>query len=186
MPFTKTPLPGLLIFEPKIFGDARGYFFESYNEKIFSAEGLQMKFIQDNQASSTFGVIRGLHYQLNPYAQTKLIRVLWGVILDVVVDVRKNSPTYGQAYTIELSSENKKQLLVPKGFAHGYSVLSATAEVLYKCDSFYNKEREGGIAWNDPALKIDWQVPERNAKVSEKDLNNPLFSDSINNFIFND
>jgi dTDP-4-dehydrorhamnose 3,5-epimerase len=186
MPFTTTPFPGLLIFEPKIFGDERGYFFESYNEKIFSAEGLQMKFIQDNQASSTFGVIRGLHYQLNPYSQTKLIRVLSGVILDAVVDVRKNSPTYGEAYTIELSSENKKQLLVPKGFAHGYSVLSETAEVLYKCDAFYNKESEGGIAWNDPALKIDWRVPESSAKVSEKDLHNPLFRDSVNNFVFND
>ena len=159
MPFTKTHFPGLLIFEPKVFEDNRGYFFESYNQEIFSEEGIEINFIQDNQASSSFGVIRGLHFQLQPYAQTKLVRVLSGNIIDAAVDIRKNSPTYGKAYTIELSAENKKQLLVPKGFAHGYSVISETAEVFYKCDEFYNKESEGGIAWNDPALNIDWQIP---------------------------
>ena len=155
----KLQFPGLLIFEPKVFGDNRGYFFESYNQKVFSEEDIEINFVQDNQASSTFGVIRGLHFQIEPYAQTKLIRVLSGKIIDAVVDLRKNSPTYGKAYTIELSSENKKQLLVPKGFAHGYSVISETAEVFYKCDAFYNKESEGGIAWNDPSLNIDWQIP---------------------------
>lgn len=184
MPFIETLFPGLLIYEPKVFEDHRGYFFESYNEKTFSEAGVQIKFIQDNQASSSFGVIRGLHYQLDPYAQTKLIRVLSGAILDVVVDIRKNSPTHGQAYTIKLSAENKRQLLVPKGFAHGYSVISETAEVLYKCDAFYNKESEGGIAWNDPALKIDWQVPTESAKISEKDSILPSLIDCNNNFIF--
>lgn len=169
MTFIKTEFPGLLVFEPKIFEDKRGYFFESYNKKIFSQEGVEIHFIQDNQASSSYGVIRGLHFQASPFAQTKLIRVLSGTILDAVVDLRKNSPTYGKAYTIELSSENKKQFLVPKGFAHGYSVLSETAEVFYKCDEFYHKESEGGIAWNDSALNIDWQIPVASAIISEKD-----------------
>lgn len=186
MPFTETSFPGLLIFEPKVFGDDRGYFFESYNQKIFSLEGVEINFIQDNQASSSFGVIRGLHFQLMPHSQTKLIRVLSGKVIDAVVDLRKNSPTYGKAYTIELSSENKKQLLVPKGFAHGYSVISETAEVFYKCDAFYNKESEGGIAWNDPALNINWQIPPESVKVSDKDSNYPGMENCNHNFIFND
>ena len=136
MPIIKTGIPGLLIFEPAVFEDSRGYFFESYNEKVFAAEGIDIKFVQDNQSKSAYGVIRGLHYQLNPHAQTKLVRVLSGSILDVVVDIRKSSPTYGRVFSIELSAENKKQILVPKGFAHGFSVLSKTAEVLYKCDAF--------------------------------------------------
>ena len=163
--FTKTEFSGLLIFEPKIFKDDRGYFFESYSQKIFT----DINFVQDNQASSSYGIIRGLHYQNEPFAQTKLIRVLSGSILDVSVDLRKNSPTYGKVYTIELSAENKKQLLIPKGFAHGYSVISETAEVFYKCDAFYHKESEGGIAWNDPALNIDWQIPFDKVIVSDKD-----------------
>ena len=182
MPFIKTQFPGLLIFEPKIWGDDRGYFFESYNQKAFSAEEIEISFIQDNQASSVFGVIRGLHYQLNPYAQTKLIRVLSGNILDVAVDIRKNSPTFGKAYTIELSAENKKQLLVPKGFAHGYSVISATAEVFYKCDEFYNKESEGGISYNDPFLNIDWGINKNEAIISEKDMQHPALHECKNNF----
>ncbi len=184
MPFTKTQFPGLLIFEPKVFGDNRGYFFESYNQKIFSAENLEINFVQDNQASSVFGVIRGLHYQLAPYAQTKLIRALSGTIIDAVVDLRKNSPTYGKAYTIELSAENKKQLLVPKGFAHGYSVISETAEIFYKCDAFYNKESEGGIAWNDFDLNIDWQIPLHSAIISDKDAVLPSLKNCNHNFIF--
>jgi len=185
MPFTKTEFPGLLIFEPKVFGDHRGYFFESYNQKAFLEEGIEINFIQDNQASSSFGVIRGLHFQLQPYAQTKLIRVLSGKIIDTVVDIRKNSPTYGKAYSIELSAENKKQLLVPKGFAHGYSVISETAEVFYKCDAFYHKESEGGIAWNDPALSINWQIPAENVKVSEKDSFYPSLENCQHNFSYN-
>ena len=182
MPFIKTDFPGLLVFEPKIFEDSRGYFFESYNENTFAAEGVTIKFVQDNQAQSSYGVIRGLHYQLNPHAQTKLVRTLSGSILDVVVDIRKGSPTYGKAFVIELSAANKKQLLVPKGFAHGYSVISQTAEVFYKCDEFYHKESEGGIMYNDPALKIDWQIPADKAIISEKDMNYPGLHDCINNF----
>ncbi len=185
MPFIKTEFPGLLVFEPRVFEDNRGYFFESYNQKIFSAEGVEINFVQDNQASSSFGVIRGLHYQLNPFAQTKLIRVLSGKIIDAVVDIRKNSPTYGNAYTIMLSAENKKQLLVPKGFAHGYSVISETAEVFYKCDEFYHKESEGGIAWNDPALHIDWQIPADKITVSDKDQNYDVLENCVHNFVFN-
>jgi dTDP-4-dehydrorhamnose 3,5-epimerase len=184
MPFTKTDFPGLLIFEPNLFEDSRGYFFESYNENIFLTEGVKIKFVQDNQAQSSYGVLRGLHYQLAPYAQTKLVRALSGSILDVVVDIRKGSPTYGNVFTMELSAANKKQLLVPKGFAHGYSVLSQTAEVFYKCDTFYNKESEGGILYNDPLLKIDWQIPADKAIVSAKDLLLPGLNNCINNFIF--
>jgi len=185
MPFIQTPFPGLLVFEPKVFEDKRGYFFESYNQRLFSEKGIEINFVQDNQASSTFGVIRGLHFQKNPHAQTKLIRVLTGEIIDAVVDIRKNSPTYGNAYTILLSAENKKQLLVPKGFAHGYSVISETAEVFYKCDGFYNKESEGGILWNDPALKIDWKVPADKSIISEKDENYPVLENCEHNFVFN-
>jgi len=186
MPFIKTEFRGLLIFEPKIFEDNRGYFFESYNQRVFSAEGIEINFVQDNQASSTFGVVRGLHYQLEPYAQTKLIRVLTGTIIDAVVDIRKNSPTYGKAYSIELSSKNKKQLLVPKGFAHGYSVISEMAEVFYKCDQFYHKESDGGIAWNDPALQIDWRIPADKITVSEKDKHHQLLENTAHNFVFKD
>lgn len=184
MPFTTTDFEGLLLFEPKVFGDNRGYFFESYNEHVFKEEGLEIKFVQDNQARSLYGVIRGLHYQQNPYAQTKLIRVLSGKILDVVVDIRLGSPTYGKTLSIELSDENKKQLLIPKGFAHGYAVLSETAEVFYKCDAFYNKDSEGGIIYNDPDLAIDWQIPADKAITSEKDMIYPRLKNCTHNFIF--
>jgi dTDP-4-dehydrorhamnose 3,5-epimerase len=184
MPFIKTDFSGLLIFEPKVFEDSRGYFFESYNQKQFSAEGITINFVQDNQAQSTYGVIRGLHYQLNPHAQTKLIRVLSGAILDVVVDIRKGSPTYSKVFTIELTATNKKQLLIPQGFAHGYSVLSTTAEVLYKCDEFYHKESEGGILFNDASLNINWQIPAEKAIVSEKDVLYPGINNCINNFSY--
>jgi dTDP-4-dehydrorhamnose 3,5-epimerase len=184
MPFTKTHIPDLLIFEPRVFDDPRGYFFESYNANTFLAEGVAIKFVQDNQAKSSYGVIRGLHYQLAPYAQTKLIRVLSGAILDVAVDIRKGSPTYGEVFAIELSADNKKQLLVPKGFAHGYSVISETAEVMYKCDEFYNKPSEGGIVYNDPKLNIDWQIPADKALISDKDMVHPGIDDCVNNFVF--
>ncbi len=184
MPFIKTEFPGLLIFEPTVWEDDRGYFFESYNQNTFSAEGIEIKFLQDNQASSMYGVIRGLHYQLDPHAQTKLIRVLSGSILDVVVDIRKNSPTYGKIYTIELSAENKKQLLVPKGFAHGYSVISNTAEVFYKCDEFYNRNSEAGIAYNDATLNIDWGVDKNKTIISEKDMKHPGLTECRNNFVY--
>lgn len=176
MPFIKTDFPGLVIFEPKVFGDERGYFFESYNHQLFVNEGLEYNWVQDNQSSSVYGVIRGLHFQKGNYAQTKLVRCLNGSILDVVVDLRKTSPTFQQVFAIELTSEKKNALLVPKGFAHGFSVLSEYAEVLYKCDELYNKEQEAGLLYNDPLLKIDWMIPNDKAIVSEKDKTHPLFS----------
>jgi len=185
MPFTTTEFPGLLIFEPAVYKDDRGYFFESYNEQTWLKEGLNYHFVQDNQSFSHYGVIRGLHYQLDPYPQTKLIRVLQGKIIDIAVDLRQGSPTFGKHMAIELSAENKKQFLIPAGFAHGFSVLSATAEVSYKCDGFYNKDSEGGIRYDDPVLNIDWQVPLEKAIVSQKDLDLPTFADCRNNFKFN-
>ncbi len=184
MPIIKTEFSGLIIFEPTVFKDSRGYFFESYNENLFQAEGITARFVQDNQSKSSYGVLRGLHYQLNPHAQTKLVRVLSGKILDVAVDIRKGSPTYGKAFSIELSAENNKQLLIPKGFAHGFSVLSETAEVMYKCDEFYHKELEAGIIYNDSSLNIDWQIPADKAIVSDKDLQQPILLNCINNFVF--
>lgn len=184
MPFIETDFPGLIIFEPSIWEDDRGYFFESYNQQVFSEAGINVNFLQDNQVSSVYGVIRGLHFQMDPYAQSKLIRVLSGSILDVAVDIRNGSPTYGKVYSLELSAENKKQLLVPKGFAHGYSVLSNTAEVHYKCDAFYNKQSEGGIAYNDPALNIDWKVDKEKVVVSDKDKHYPGLDTCENNFVY--
>lgn len=184
MPFIPTPISGLLVFEPKVIEDSRGYFFESFNLKTFQAEGIDINFVQDNQSSSNYGVIRGLHYQLDPYAQVKLIRVLSGSILDVAVDIRKGSPTFGKSFSIELSAENKKQLFIPAGFAHGFSVLSELAEVLYKCSSFYNKESEAGILYNDPSLNIDWKTTAGKEIISEKDKGLPLFAECRNNFIY--
>jgi len=184
MPFTEVPIPGLLVFEPAVFADSRGFFFESYNEKNFQAQGINEHFVQDNQSKSEYGVVRGLHYQLNPFAQTKLVRVLVGRVLDVAVDLRKNSPTYGKFFSIELSAENKKQLYIPKGFAHGFSVLSETAEVLYKCDNFYNKQSEGGILLDDADLNIDWQIPANDLILSDKDKKNSRFADIQVNFEF--
>jgi len=182
MPFLKTDIPDLLLFEPKVFEDSRGYFFEAYNEQVFQQEGLDINFVQDNQSKSSYGVIRGLHYQLPPYEQTKLVRVLEGSILDVAVDIRKGSPTFGQSYVVELSAEKKNQLLIPAGFAHGFSVISPVAIVLYKCDQFYNKESEGGIRFDDPSLNINWQIEKGKEVVSEKDLALPLFADCKNSF----
>ena len=186
MPFIQTPILNLLVFEPKIHEDSRGYFFESFNLQTFRAEGIDINFVQDNQSSSKYGVIRGLHYQLNPSAQVKLIRVLSGRILDVVVDIRKGSQTFGKNFSVELTAENKKQLFVPAGLAHGFSVLSEEAEVLYKCDSFYNKDSEAGILYNDPSLNIDWKIPAEKEIVSEKDKGLPLFAECRNNFIWNE
>ncbi|MEP7277984.1 MAG: dTDP-4-dehydrorhamnose 3,5-epimerase [Bacteroidota bacterium] len=184
MPFTQTAFPDLLVFDPPVYGDERGYFFESYNAGTFHKSGVNIKFIQDNQARSVYGVVRGLHFQHQPFAQTKLIRALQGTILDVAVDLRVGSPSYGKVFSTQLSAENKKQLLVPQGFAHGYSVLSETAEVFYKCDNFYNKESEGGMAFNDPGLAIDWQIPADKMILSPKDLLYPGFSACSHNFIF--
>lgn len=169
MPFTETGFSGLLVFEPKVFPDSRGYFFESYNETVCHAAGIDTTFIQDNQAASEYGVIRGLHYQAPPYAQAKFIRVLSGAILDAVVDLRSDSATFGKIYSIELSAENKLQLFIPRGFAHGYSVISDTAEVFYKVDNKYDKSSEGGLMYNDDILGIDWRIEKEATLVSEKD-----------------
>jgi dTDP-4-dehydrorhamnose 3,5-epimerase len=182
MQIDKTPFKDLLVLTPKIFADNRGYFFESHNNKTLEVAGLRYDWVQDNQSHSTYGVIRGLHFQKNPTAQTKLVRVLQGEILDVVVDLRRSEPTFGQAYSILLSAENKQQLLVPKGFAHGFSVLSESADVLYKCDALYNKESESGICYNDAELAIDWKVPNDKVIVSEKDLVLSSFKDHDSNF----
>ena len=184
MPFMQTSIPDLLVFEPKVFEDNRGYFFESFNRQTFKAEGIDINFVQDNQSLSKYGVIRGLHYQLQPHPQVKLIRVLLGRIVDVAVDIRKGSPTFGKSFSIELSAENKKQLFIPAGFAHGFSVLSERAEVLYKCDSFYNRESEAGILYNDISLNIDWRIPGGKEIISEKDRGLPLFAECQNNFQF--
>lgn len=170
MTIIPTPLAGCFIIENRIFGDDRGYFFESFNQKTFSdATGITTPFVQDNQSFSGFGVLRGLHYQTGEHAQAKLVRVLQGEVLDVAVDIRKGSATYGQHVTIELSDDNKRQFYVPRGFAHGFVVLSQTASFFYKCDNIYNKAAEGGIMYNDADLKINWQIPEAEAKLSDKD-----------------
>jgi dTDP-4-dehydrorhamnose 3,5-epimerase len=182
MKFIHNDIQGLVIIEPGVFEDSRGYFFEAYNQSLFEKNGITTTFVQDNQSRSSFGVIRGLHYQLNPAAQAKLVRVLDGRILDVAVDIRKGSPTYGQHFDIELSSDNKKQLYIPEGFAHGFSVLSETAIVLYKCNAFYNKSSEGGIRFDDTELGINWQVDPAAAVVSEKDVVLPSFKEALNNF----
>lgn len=184
MAFIETDFPGLVVFEPRVFGDNRGYFYESYNANNFKAAGINAVFVQDNQARSTYGVLRGLHYQLGEHAQAKLVRVIEGSVLDVVVDLREGSPTYGQSYSIELSAENKKQLFVPRGFAHGYVVLSETAEFFYKCDNFYNKESEGGLIFNDPQLNIDWKIDLSVAQLSEKDLVLPTLGKHRGSFQF--
>jgi dTDP-4-dehydrorhamnose 3,5-epimerase len=184
MPFLTTDIPGLLVFEPNVFEDSRGYFYESWNEKVFHEQGIDIRWVQDNQSSSAFGVIRGLHYQLPPFAQTKLIRVIKGRILDVVADIREGSPTYGRTYSKVLSAKNKRQLYIPKGFAHGFSVLSKKAEVLYKCDEFYNKSSEAGIIYNDPALGIDWRIPAGEEMVSEKDQHLPVLENCTNSFVY--
>lgn len=184
MPFITTDFTGLLIFEPVVFGDERGYFFESFNQKTFHAEGVNYTWIQDNQSYSKYGVIRGLHFQNPPKAQTKLVRVLHGSIWDVAVDIRKGSPTFGKSFGIELSSENKLQLLIPHGFAHGFSVLSKEASVLYKCDYLYDKNAEGAIIYNDPVLNIDWKIPAHEVVLSPKDLVCPTLSAANNEFVF--
>jgi len=175
MNIIKTEFPGLVIVEPKVFGDARGYFFESYNEKVLSDIGIQTVFKQDNQSFSKYGVIRGLHFQKNPHAQTKLIRVIEGTIYDVALDLRKDSPMFGKWFGLELSAENKLQLYIPQGFAHGFSVLSEQAVILYKCDNFYNPQSEGGVLYKDPALNIDWKIDAAEAIVSDKDKILPTF-----------
>lgn len=182
MKIEKTFIKDLVLISPSVFEDARGYFFEAYNKSKFSDLGISIDFVQDNQSFSQKGTLRGLHYQNPPFAQTKLVRVLQGEIIDVAVDLRKDSPTFGKHFSVLLSAENKKQLLVPQGFAHGFSVLSETAVVLYKCDQYYNKESEGGIRFDDPTLAIDWGMDLKNAIVSEKDQILPDFTNCNSQF----
>jgi dTDP-4-dehydrorhamnose 3,5-epimerase len=182
MKFEQTPIKDLVILTPDVFEDERGFFFEAYNKNKLSGLEIEIDFVQDNHSFSLRGTLRGLHYQNPPFAQTKLIRVLQGGIMDVAVDLRKNSPTFGKHFGIHLSAENKKQLFVPQGFAHGFSVLSETAVVMYKCDQFYNKQSEGGIRYDDPTLNIDWGMDLADAIVSEKDLILPDFANCNSQF----
>lgn len=173
MTIKETPIKGLFEIEPRVFGDARGHFFESYSARDFKEAGIDIDFVQDNQSLSSKGVLRGLHFQNPPYAQDKLVRVIQGAVLDVAVDVRKASPTYGEWYAVELTAENKKSLLIPKGFAHGFLTLEDQTIFCYKCSDFYHPEAEGGIRWNDPDLAINWNFD--SPQINEKDQQQPLF-----------
>ncbi len=184
MKIITTPISGLIVIEPKVFTDARGYFYESYNQKSFENEGIKNIFVQDNQSKSNKGVLRGLHYQLEPFAQAKLVRVISGSVFDVAVDIRKGSPTFGQWFGEILSAENKKQMFVPRGFAHGFLVLEDNTEFFYKCDNFYSKEHDRGIKFDDPAIGIDWNFPLENLILSDKDKTAPLLKDAEYNFVY--
>ena len=179
MKVIKTAIDGVVIIEPKVFADSRGYFFESYNKQRFNeATELDIDFVQDNQSKSCYGVLRGLHFQKPPYAQCKLVRCVRGKVLDVAVDIRKSSPTFGKYVAVELTEDNHRQLFIPHGFAHGFVVLSEEAIFQYKCDNFYHKESEGAIAWNDPEINIDWTIPFDDVMLSDKDKVNPLLKDA--------
>ncbi len=182
MEIIQTGIKDLVIVKPKIFEDARGFFFETYNEKRYKEMGINANFVQCNQSKSCYGVIRGLHYQLAPHSQSKLVSVTVGKVFDVAVDLRKNSPTFGQWYGVELSEENKLQFFIPKGFAHGFSVLSEKAIFSYMCDEFYAPQADRGIMYNDPTLNIDWRIPTENAIISDKDNKHPLLKDAELNF----
>ncbi len=178
-----TEIEGLKIIEPRIFGDARGYFFESFNERDFVEQtGLEVRFVQDNESKSRYGVVRGLHFQKPPFAQSKLVRVVKGRVLDVAVDIRKGSPTYGRHVAVELTEDNHRQLFLPKGMAHGFAVLSDEVLFQYKCDEYYHPESEGAIAWDDPALAIDWHLPKGDVLLSEKDSHHPKFNEFVTPF----
>lgn len=191
MEIIKTKLDGVLIIEPKIFQDARGYFFESFSQREFDEKvapvlGHTVTFVQDNESMSSYGVMRGLHYQKMPYTQSKLVRVVKGSVLDVAVDIRKGSPTFGQHVAVELTEENHRQFFVPRGFAHGFAVLSETAIFQYKCDNFYHPEADAGINIKDESLAIDWRIPVEDALLSEKDLKHACLKDSVLDFDIND
>jgi dTDP-4-dehydrorhamnose 3,5-epimerase len=177
MEIIKTSIEGLVIIRPRIFSDSRGYFFESYSQRDFEKEVGDIHFVQDNESKSSYGVLRGLHFQKPPYAQSKLVRVIKGTVLDVVVDIRKGSPTYGKWEAVELSEDNKLQLFIPRGFAHGFSVLSKEALFQYKCDNFYHPEAEGAIAWDDPQLNIAWRLPKDSIILSAKDMKHPSLAE---------
>ena len=171
MKVIKTDIEGVVIIEPEVFGDIRGYFMESFSQRVFEREVAPVRFVQDNRSYSRYGVVRGLHYQREPYAQSKLVSCVVGRVLDVAVDIREGSPTYGKHVAVELSAENHRQLFIPKGFAHGFAVLSEEALFEYKCDEFYHPEAECGIAWNDPRIGIDWRLPKEDVILSAKDSN---------------
>ena len=177
MKIVKTKIEGVVIIEPQIFEDARGYFFESWNKAKMAEAGLDYDFIQDNQSKSCYGTVRGVHFQKGEFSQAKLVRVLQGTVLDVAVDLRKDSPTFGQHVAVELSAENNRQLMIPRGFGHGFSVLTPTAVFAYKCDNVYNKASEGGVRFDDPALGIDWKINPKDAVLSDKDKVLPLLKD---------
>lgn len=180
-----TAINGVVIIEPRIFGDNRGYFFESFSQREFEEKVCRTTFVQDNESKSIAGVVRGLHFQKPPFTQSKLVRVVRGAVLDVAVDIRKGSPTYGQHVAVELTEDNHRQFFVPRGFAHGFAVLSDEAIFQYKCDNYYAPQSEGAIAWNDPALGIDWRVPTENRILSEKDMHHPLLADLDSPFDIN-
>lgn len=184
MQIIETKIPGLLIIEPKVFSDDRGYFYETFQNRRYKESGIDAEFIQDNEAYSGYGVVRGLHYQLAPYSQAKLVRVIQGTVYDVAMDIRKGSPTFGQWVGIELSETNKRQFFVPKGFAHGYSVISKSAIFSYKCDNLYHPQSERGININDPSLDINWMIPENEMIISPKDLVLPIFEQAEINFTY--
>ena len=178
----KTNIEGVVIIEPRIFKDDRGYFFESFSQREFEEKVCKTTFVQDNESKSSYGVLRGLHFQKPPFAQSKLVRVIKGAVLDVAVDIRKGSPTFGQYVSVELTGENHRQFFIPRGFAHGFSVLSEEVIFQYKCDNFYSPQSEGAIAWNDPDLNIDWRIPAEKVVLSEKDSKHPRLKDWQNMF----
>lgn len=184
MNIIQTSIAGVVIIEPRLFKDDRGYFFESFSERDFNAQVREVKFVQDNESMSSYGVMRGLHFQRPPYTQSKLVRCVKGAVLDVAVDIRKGSPTYGQHVAVELTEENHRQFFVPRGFAHGFAVLSETAIFQYKCDNFYHPEADGGISILDNSLGIDWHIPTDHAILSEKDTKHPLLKDFDSPFDF--
>lgn len=186
MEIIKTNIDGVVIIEPKVFVDNRGYFFESFSQKIFEEKVCKTSFVQDNESKSSFGVLRGLHFQKPPYAQSKLVRVIKGKVLDVAVDIRKGSPTFGQHVSVELTEENKRQFFVPRGFAHGFVVLSEEVIFQYKCDNFYAPQHEGALAWDDPDLGIDWQIPIDKIILSDKDKKHKQLKDADWLFDYNE
>lgn len=178
MKVIQTAIPGVVIIEPRIFNDERGYFFESFSQRDFNQEVREIHFVQDNESKSSYGVLRGLHFQKTPYAQSKLVRVIKGSVLDVAVDIRKGSPTFGQHVAVELTGDNHRQFFIPRGFAHGFSVLTDEVVFQYKCDNFYAPQAEGALAWNDPDLHIDWRLPKADVILSEKDRHHPRLKDA--------
>ena len=186
MEVIKTDIPGVVIIEPRVFNDARGYFFESFSQRDFEEQVREVKFVQDNESKSSYGVLRGLHFQKPPHAQSKLVRVVKGAVLDVAVDIRRGSPTFGKHVAVELTEDNHRQLFIPRGFAHGFVVLGDEVIFQYKCDAFYAPQSEGAIAWNDPDLGIDWRIPSEDILLSEKDKNHPCLKDAQWLFDYNE